>query len=259
MVMVGSKRNAARRPRWLAGLRLSRGTHHIVLVRVVPAAMFRNHRLNSFRTAGKEDHVHARKRSRPRRAGAFAGKRRKQSRSLPRPVPRPPRQPLRQAKRRPPPPAMLVPGRRWARERRGSSSASSSVCPSPSPDTSAPPTRGCSGSLTHHNVMRQWPVPAEAETGHCRRAGTTSTRSNTSHRNCAVGVGRCKPTAWLALGALSGGEYVGCGVYSELFQGVGLPLGAGDELIEVAGLESGVGVGEATQCAEAGGLSLHTE
>jgi len=31
---------------------------------------------------------------------------------------------------------------------------------------------------------------------------------------------------------------LGCGVYSELFQGVGLLLGAGDELIEGVGLKS---------------------
>jgi len=54
--------------------------------------------------------------------------------------------------------AMLVPGRRWAREQRASSSASSSVCPSPSPDAPAP----------QQNVIRQWPVPTRVETGHCR-------------------------------------------------------------------------------------------
>jgi len=67
-------------------------------------------------------------------------------------------------------------------------------------------------------------------------------------------------SVWLPFAGISGGgEYSGCGVYSKLFQGVCLPLGASDQLIEVAGMESGVGVGEATQCAEAGGLALHTE
>jgi len=57
------------------------------------------------------------------------------------------------------------------------------------------------------------------------------------------------PTTWVRgfpLWAVSGGgEYLGCGVYAEFFQGVCLLLGAGNELIEGAGSQSGVGVGEA--------------
>ncbi len=164
--------------------------------------------------------------------GCIRWKRPKQSRSPPRPVPRPPRQPLRQAKRRPPPPPMLVPGRRWAREQWGSLSASSSVWPSPSPNgTAARPFRLVDVLQRHASVARphrsgDGPLPTI-------RPVLRAPRSNTSHRN--GGVGRCKPTAWLALRALSKcGEYVGCGVYAELFQGVGLLLGAGDELIEGA-------------------------
>jgi len=57
----------------------------------------------------------------------------------------------------------------------------------------------------------------------------------------------------------AGGEHSGRGGYPQLLQGVGLLLGAGDELIEVDGIEAGVGVGEAKQTAEACGSAPTAE
>jgi len=148
-------------PASLAGRRLSRGTQHTVPRTVFLAAITRKRRSNSS-GCRERGPCRCQKMIKTSSSVCIRWKRPKQSRSPPRPGLRPPRQPLRRAKQRPPPPAMLVPGRRWAREERASSSASSSVCPSPSPD--APPqapTRRCSGSRRSKTSYVSGPSPRE--------------------------------------------------------------------------------------------------
>jgi len=177
-------------PASLAGRRLSRGTQHTVPRTVFLAAITRKRRSNSS-GCRERGPCRCQKMIKTSSSVCIRWKRPKQSRSPPRPGLRPPRQPLRRAKQRPPPPAMLVPGRRWAREERASSSASSSVCPSPSPD--APP-QAPTRRAPQQNVIRQWPVPAKVGTGHCRLSvDTTSTQRRSRRSHAVVGMRQAQP------------------------------------------------------------------